>query len=106
MTRRRENRLSTRARNVLVYALFPDPRYVEESTFREWREWAETIRPREAFKAIAAASRLRGYSMRHVLLRAKGGGAVTLREIFTWMGRPDEAKPHVCVCRTCGGRFG
>jgi hypothetical protein len=92
------NALSTRARHVLVHAVYP-------TTGDDYHPWAANVAPRVALRLLRRRAKDLRCSVRHVILRARGGGHVTCHELLAWMGLPED-EPHVHVCRDCGQKMG
>lgn len=97
---RRPTPLSTRARNVLVRAVFHHRDANPTTPFEE--AWGHAVRPKHALWTLREKAIESSCSLRHLILRTRGGGMVTLRELLTWMGVADR---HECVCRVCGRRL-
>lgn len=54
-------------------------------------------------RVIAGKPEPHRYTIRSLLLRTLNCGTLTTNEILMWLDlHADQAKPHVCVCRTCG----
>lgn len=63
------------------------------------------MRATEALELLSRRAEANGWSVRHLLLRAKGCGVVSANEIFQWCGQPMIGAAHACVCRDCGRRM-
>lgn len=93
------NRLSTRARHILWYAI--DGRPEPGTVMPNWVSW---MTAREARTALHKVASEQGRSIGLILFRTKGAGKVTCGALMRWMGL--RMTPHACVCRHCGRHMG
>jgi hypothetical protein len=102
-----ENRLSTRARNVLTAALW-GPRGLATGSLTGPPNWwsAKLVASNTSRDALRHIAKRDGKSVVYLLRGAQGGGAVTCNELLRWLRLSSHAGAHTCVCRDCGRRMG